>query len=202
MFDIGFIELVICAVIALLVLGPERLPAAARTAGRWVGGARRMVTQFTSELDRELKADELKKELRKAGDIGLEDVEKSVRGAMDEAKHYEDMILSDKDTRKPRPAPATRRVAGDAEEQPEKAPQEEPEPPAEPPQEAGHHPKDDVNGGEEVDSHQRFRDWEPPEKPGYDPHAMIRKGSHTPPASEPTDSAEPETPKDKPERHS
>lgn len=103
MFDIGFIELVICAIIALLVLGPERLPVAARTAGRWVGSARRMVSQFTTELDRQLKADELRKELRKAGDIGLEDVEKSVRGALDEAKEYENMILSDKDTRKPRP---------------------------------------------------------------------------------------------------
>ena len=54
MFDIGFLELLICGVIALLVLGPERLPSAARAAGRWIGSARRMMTQFTSELDREL----------------------------------------------------------------------------------------------------------------------------------------------------
>lgn len=96
MFDIGFLELLISGVIALLVLGPERLPAAARAAGRWVGGARRMVTQFTSELDRQLKADELRKELREAGDVGLEDVQKTVRGALDEAKQYEHMIMSDK----------------------------------------------------------------------------------------------------------
>ncbi|GGY73958.1 hypothetical protein GCM10007071_21640 [Marinobacter zhanjiangensis] len=197
MFDIGFIELVICAVIALLILGPERLPAAARTAGRWVGGARRMVTQFTSELDRELKADELRKELRKAGDIGLDDVEKTVKGALDEAKQYEDMILSDKDTRKPRPAPATRRVAGEKEKQPESQ-QDEPQPPGEPPHE-GSQQQDDSGEG---DNRQQLRDWEPPEKPGYDPHAMIRKGSHTDPAEEPTDSGDPETPKDKPERHS
>ncbi|MEP1584548.1 MAG: Sec-independent protein translocase protein TatB, partial [Marinobacter sp.] len=50
MFDIGFVELLICGVIALLVLGPERLPTAARAAGRWIGGARRMVSQFSSEL--------------------------------------------------------------------------------------------------------------------------------------------------------
>lgn len=95
MFDIGFLELVICGVIALLVLGPERLPGAARTAGQWVGKARRMVRHFTSELDSQLKAEELREELRKAGDIGLDDVRKNVEGAMDEARNYRHMIMSD-----------------------------------------------------------------------------------------------------------
>lgn len=110
MFDIGFVELLICGVIALIVLGPERLPTAARAAGRWVGSARRMISQFSSELDSQLKADELRKELREAGDIGLEDVQKSVRGALDEAKKYEHMVLPDDETPKHRPAPATRRM--------------------------------------------------------------------------------------------
>ena len=44
MFDIGFLEIVIIAAIALIVLGPERLPRAARTAGMWVGRARSMVS--------------------------------------------------------------------------------------------------------------------------------------------------------------
>jgi sec-independent protein translocase protein TatB len=95
MFDIGFLELVICGVIALLVLGPERLPGAARTAGHWVGKARRMIRHYTSELDSQLKAEELREELRKAGDIGLDDVRKNVQGAMDEARNYGHMILSD-----------------------------------------------------------------------------------------------------------
>lgn len=112
MFDIGFLELLVCGVIALLVLGPERLPTAARAAGRWVSGARRMVSQFTSELDRQLKADELREELRKAGDVGLDDVQKTVRGALDDARKYEHMILSENESAKPRPAPATRRAAG------------------------------------------------------------------------------------------
>lgn len=111
MFDIGFLELLICGVIALLVLGPERLPTAARAAGRWIGKTRRMVGQFTSELDRQLKADELREDLRKAGDIGLDDVQKNVRGALDEAKKYEHMILPDDKVKPPRPAPATRRQA-------------------------------------------------------------------------------------------
>ncbi len=94
MFDIGFIELLVCGIIALLILGPERLPTAARAAGRWVGGARRMMGQFSSELDRQLKADELREELRKAGDVGLEDVDKTVKDALAEAKRHEHMILS------------------------------------------------------------------------------------------------------------
>lgn len=95
MFDIGFVELLICGIIALLILGPERLPTAARAAGRWVGGARRMMQQFSTELDRQLKADELREELRKAGDVGLEDVEKTVKDALDEAKRQEHLIRSE-----------------------------------------------------------------------------------------------------------
>ena len=140
MFDIGFVELLICGVIALIVLGPERLPTAARAAGRWVAGARRMVSQFSSELDSQLKADELRKELRKAGDVGLEDVQKSVRGALDEAKKYEHMVLSDSEAPKRKPAPATRRLANEktgqsdqaTAQQPSPEPQEELEPDEDP----------------------------------------------------------------------
>ncbi|MDX1756839.1 MAG: Sec-independent protein translocase protein TatB [Marinobacter sp.] len=107
MFDIGFLELLICGVIALLVLGPERLPTAARTAGRWVGSARRLASQFSTELDRQLKAEELREQLKKAGDVGLDDVEKTVRDALDEAKKYEHLVV--KDPSAPRPAPATPR---------------------------------------------------------------------------------------------
>ena len=67
MFDVGFWELAIIAVIALLVIGPERLPKAARTAGRWVGRARRMVTDVKADIDREIREGDLA-ELKKAGD--------------------------------------------------------------------------------------------------------------------------------------
>ncbi|WP_083260170.1 Sec-independent protein translocase protein TatB [Marinobacter sp. X15-166B] len=94
MFDIGFLELMICGVIALLVLGPERLPGAARTAGRWVGRARSMVSQFSTELDRQLQAEELREQLRQAGDVGLDDVKKTVTDALDEAKKFEHFLTS------------------------------------------------------------------------------------------------------------
>lgn len=68
MFDIGFLELVLVGIIGLLILGPERLPVAARTLGKWVGRARRMVSQFTQEIDKEIEIEELKAQLKKQGE--------------------------------------------------------------------------------------------------------------------------------------
>ena len=67
MFDVGFWELASIAVIALLVSGRERLPKAARTAGLWVGRARRMVTDVKADIDREIRDGDLA-ELKKAGE--------------------------------------------------------------------------------------------------------------------------------------
>ena len=67
MFDIGFLEIVIIASIALVVLGPERLPRAARPAGLWVGRARRMVADVKSDIDREIRESELA-DMRKLGE--------------------------------------------------------------------------------------------------------------------------------------
>ena len=66
MFDIGFTELLLVAVVALVVLGPERLPKAARFAGLWVRRARAQWYSVRSELERELAADELKRSLQEA----------------------------------------------------------------------------------------------------------------------------------------
>ena len=65
MFDIGALELVMIGVVALLVVGPERLPKLARAAGLWVGKARRAFMSVKAEIDREIKAEELKEILRK-----------------------------------------------------------------------------------------------------------------------------------------
>ena len=60
MFDVGFWEIAIIALIALIILGPERLPRAARTVGLWVGKARRTLSEVKRDIDRELDASELK----------------------------------------------------------------------------------------------------------------------------------------------
>ena len=64
MFDVGFSELLIIAVVALIVLGPERLPKAARFAGLWVRKARAQWYAVKSELEFELAQDEMKKHLQ------------------------------------------------------------------------------------------------------------------------------------------
>jgi sec-independent protein translocase protein TatB len=55
MFDIGFSELLLIGVVALVVIGPERLPGVARTLGRWVGGIRRFMNDVKRDIDKELK---------------------------------------------------------------------------------------------------------------------------------------------------
>nr|MBO2468770.1 twin-arginine translocase subunit TatB [Xanthomonadaceae bacterium] len=64
MFDIGFGELLLIAVVALVVLGPQRLPRAARFAGLWVRRARAQWYSVKAELERELEAEELKRSLQ------------------------------------------------------------------------------------------------------------------------------------------
>jgi sec-independent protein translocase protein TatB len=65
MFDIGFSELLIIAVVALLVLGPERLPRAARIAGMWVRRARAQWYTVQADLERELAQEEFKRSVGK-----------------------------------------------------------------------------------------------------------------------------------------
>ncbi|NLJ11725.1 Sec-independent protein translocase protein TatB [Denitrificimonas caeni] len=67
MFDIGFSELILIAVVALLVIGPERLPAAARVAGLWVGRIKRGVSSIKEDVARELGADDIRRELHNEG---------------------------------------------------------------------------------------------------------------------------------------
>ena len=72
MFDIGFLELAIIAVVGLIVIGPERLPEVARTVGTWVGKFRRFVGSVKSDIERELRQDEIRKAIER--DAGLDEL--------------------------------------------------------------------------------------------------------------------------------
>jgi sec-independent protein translocase protein TatB len=64
MFDIGFFELVLISVVALLVLGPEKLPGAIRTITLWIGRLRRSFNTIKQDIEREVGADEIRRQLR------------------------------------------------------------------------------------------------------------------------------------------
>ena len=83
MFDVGFSELILVAVVALVVIGPKDLPRVARIAGLWLGRARRTLASVKLEIDRELKADELKEILNKqAQSVPLETLLEEPRPAV------------------------------------------------------------------------------------------------------------------------
>lgn len=65
MFDIGFGELLLLAIVALIVVGPERLPKLVRVTGLWIGRANASIQSIRSEISQELRAEELKQALNK-----------------------------------------------------------------------------------------------------------------------------------------
>jgi sec-independent protein translocase protein TatB len=101
MFDIGFSELFLIAIVALVVLGPERLPKAARFAGLWVRRARAQWYSVRSELERELAAEELQRTLRDTRQAAA-DIDAQVRSAGEEARReFDDMRAQLADERGP-----------------------------------------------------------------------------------------------------
>ncbi|KAA0873697.1 Sec-independent protein translocase protein TatB [Nitrincola tapanii] len=75
MFDIGFAELLIVSVVALLVLGPDKLPTAVRTCGMWIGRIKRSVTAIQHEISEELRVEEL----RRTAAISKEELDKELK---------------------------------------------------------------------------------------------------------------------------
>ncbi|EHK70021.1 MULTISPECIES: Sec-independent protein translocase protein TatB [Pseudomonadaceae] len=72
MFGISFPEMMLVGFVALLVLGPERLPGAARTAGLWIGRLRRSFNSIRQEVEREIGADEIRQQLRNEHILSME----------------------------------------------------------------------------------------------------------------------------------
>ncbi|OEE44523.1 Sec-independent protein translocase protein TatB [Vibrio anguillarum] len=86
MFDIGFWELVLISVVALVVLGPERLPHAIRSVAKFVSTAKNMANSVKDELAHELKIQELQENLRKAEQMGMENLSPELKSSVDQLK--------------------------------------------------------------------------------------------------------------------
>ena len=94
MFDIGFWELVIIAIVALLVVGPDKLPDFAREAGKWFGKIRRLINNLQRELKQELLIDEGKAFKRQ-----LEDLDGLMKNAPDKDPDFStESTRADKNT--------------------------------------------------------------------------------------------------------
>jgi sec-independent protein translocase protein TatB len=88
MFDIGFTELLVIGVVALIVIGPERLPKVARTAGHLYGRMQRYVSSVKTDISREMQLDEL----RRAGETFKSSVESAVSGVEQQATVVDDYL--------------------------------------------------------------------------------------------------------------
>ena len=88
MFDIGFTELVVIGVVALIVIGPERLPKVARTAGHLYGRMQRYVASVKSDISNEIQLDEI----RRAGQAFKESVESAASGVEQQATVVDDYL--------------------------------------------------------------------------------------------------------------
>lgn len=107
MFDIGFWEIAVIGVIALLVIGPERLPAVARNVGRWVGQVRRYVSHVKQDIEREIHADEVRDLLENPdGLASIRDVARETADVFDETrKELHDVAANINSTSSPEIAP-------------------------------------------------------------------------------------------------
>lgn len=85
MFDVGFWELVVVGVVALIVIGPERLPGFARTVGLWLGRMRRFVASVKADIEREVRAEELKRIMEEqAKTSGIHELIEETRAVADD----------------------------------------------------------------------------------------------------------------------
>jgi len=90
MFDIGFFEICLIGIIALLVIGPEKLPRVARTTGLWLGKARGMVKTVKYEIDEQIRVEELKQSIERAKntlDNGVTESIKDVESSFEELQN-------------------------------------------------------------------------------------------------------------------
>lgn len=85
MFDVGLSEMMVIAVVALVVIGPERLPRVARTLGHLLGRMQRYVNDVKADINREIELDELRKFKDQFHDA-KQSVENSIQGGLDGAK--------------------------------------------------------------------------------------------------------------------
>jgi len=123
MFGISFSELLLVGLVALLVLGPERLPGAARTAGLWVGRLKRSFNAIKMEVEREIGADDIRRQLHNEHILQMEQEAKRILNPLTPPA----AAVTEQPAATPTPAPVVPAAPATAPEQPE-----QPQPPRAP----------------------------------------------------------------------
>lgn len=95
MFNFGSMELLVVCVVALIVIGPEQLPSAIKTAGLWIGRFRRSFYKVKAEIERELNADEIRRQLHNESVMGeIEDAKAQIQNVAKDAKKSVNKIVN------------------------------------------------------------------------------------------------------------
>jgi sec-independent protein translocase protein TatB len=122
MFGISFSELLLVGLVALLVLGPERLPGAARTAGLWVGRLKRSFNAIKQEVEREIGADEIRRQLHNEHILSLEQEARKIFNPVQQeptpVEHVGEQTIHAPSTPVPTPVPVTTPVIAPTEPAP------------------------------------------------------------------------------------
>ena len=92
MFDIGFWEILLIGVLALVVLGPERLPGAMRSTLKTIRSVRNVASGFKEEVEHQLRVHELHENLKKAEQQGLKDLSPELKNSVDELKEAAESV--------------------------------------------------------------------------------------------------------------
>ncbi|WP_421553326.1 Sec-independent protein translocase protein TatB [Pseudomonas yamanorum] len=111
MFGISFSELLLVGLVALLVLGPERLPGAARTAGLWIGRLKRSFNAIKQEVEREIGADEIRRQLHNEHILSLEQEARKILSPVQETPKPVEPVAEQSIAPPAAPAPAPAPVA-------------------------------------------------------------------------------------------
>lgn len=109
MFDIGFMELLLIGIVALLVLGPDKLPGAIRTGALWFGRAKRSFNNVKAEIEQQINTDEIRRQLHNESILG--DIEKAKKNANKLIKDTQAEIKSAEDSVKQSVDPASKSSA-------------------------------------------------------------------------------------------
>ncbi|HVL01262.1 MAG TPA: Sec-independent protein translocase protein TatB [Dongiaceae bacterium] len=115
MFDIGFFELVLVGIVALVVLGPDKLPHAVRMTGAWMGRMRRLVANVRDEFEREVNLHEMEQRIREQLEkAGIEDARKALEDTRRTLEDTRDSLTQQHSIAPPaQPAPAQAAVHAD-----------------------------------------------------------------------------------------